>query len=85
MRITVQSDQDSDLDYNSVVGYALISVVKTQDGGLDVRRDFCVEDSWSNEDKIVAADFLKTAEEKLNELFHTEPFPESKLWVPDGY
>ena len=29
-------------------------------------------------------DFLKTAEDKLNELFQTETVLESKLWVPNG-
>jgi hypothetical protein len=85
MRITVQCDEDSDLDYNSVVGYSLVTVVKTQDGGLDVNRDFRVQDSWNEEDKQVATDFLKKAEDKISELFPEESVPESKLWVPDGY
>lgn len=85
MRITVQCDEDSDLDYNGVVGYSLITVVKTQDGGLDVNRDFRVQDSWNEEDKQVATDFLKKAESKLSELFPSESAPEPKLWVPDGY
>ena len=85
MRITVQCDEDSDLDYNSVVGYSLVTVVKTQDGGLDVNRDFRVQDSWNEEDKQVATDFLKKAEDKISELFPEEPAPESKLWVPNGY
>ncbi len=85
MRITVQCDEDSDLDYNSVVGYSLVTVVKTQDGGLDVNRDFRVQDSWNEEDKQVATDFLKQAGAKLSELFPGEQTPEPKLWVPDGY
>lgn len=85
MRITIQCDEDSALDYNSVVGYSLVTVVKTQDGGLDVNRDFLVQDSWDDEDKQIAADFLKKAEVKLSELFPEEQIQEPKLWVPDGY
>lgn len=82
MRITAEGDEGKFLDYNSVIGYALISVAKTEDGGLDVHRDFCVQPSWPEEDKEITTDFLKKAESKLSELFPDEPAPESKIWVP---
>jgi len=85
MRITVQSEQKNLVYDTSVVGYSIVSVVKTEDGGLDVNRYFHVEGDWGDEDKQVATDFLKKAEDKLSELFPSEPVPESKLWVPDGY
>lgn len=85
MRLTVQSDQGNIVDDHSVVGYSIVVVVKTQDGGLDVNRYFHVQDNWNEEDKQVATDFLKKAEDKLSELFPEEAAPESKLWVPDGY
>ena len=84
MRIQVDADEGHLVDDNNVIGYSIVSVVKTQDGGIDVNRYFTVEPSWSEEDKQVATDFLKTAEDKLNELFQTETVPESKLWVPNG-
>lgn len=84
MRIQVDADAGHLVDDNSVIGYSIVSVVKTQDGGIDVNRYFTVEPSWSEEDKQVTTDFLKTAEEKLNELFQTETVPESRLWVPNG-
>lgn len=84
MRIQISSDNEHVVDTNSVVGYALIAVSKTEDGGLDVNRYFCVEPSWSEEDKEIATDFLKRAEDKLSELFPEEKAPEPKIWVPNG-
>ena len=84
MRIQVHADSGDIVDSNSVVGFALISVVKTEEGGLDVNRDFHVQSSWSEEDKQVATDFLKRAEEKLSELFPEEKISEPTLWVPNG-
>ena len=85
MRIQVDADNGHLIDDNSVVGYCVVSVVKSDNGGLDVNRYFCVEPSWSEEDKEIATDFLKKAEDKLSELFPSEPTNEPKLWVPNGY
>lgn len=86
MNITVQEDQQQGRIYETdVVGYSIVSVVKTADGGLDVNRYFHVEDSWDDEDKQVAKDFLQKVEGKITELFPKDMAFESTLWVPDGY
>ena len=84
MRIQVDADEGHLVDDNNVIGYSIVSVVKTQDGGIDVNRYFDVEPSWSEEDKQVATDFLKKAESKLSELFPKDFAPGPNLWVPNG-
>lgn len=87
MNITVQDDQQQGRLYEtSVVGYSIVLVVKTADGGLDVNRYFHVEDdSWDEEDKQIAKDFLQKVEGKITELFPKDMASESTLWIPDGY
>ena len=84
MRIQVDADEGHLVDDNNVIGYSIVSVIKTQDGGIDVNRYFTVGPSWSEEDKQVATDFLKQAESKLSELFPKDFAPGPNLWVPNG-
>ena len=82
MRITVDSDEGKLIDYNGVAGYVIVTVLLTEDGGLDVNRDFHVQPT-DPENDLVVSDFLKKADEKLAQLFPSEPVPEAKLWIPE--
>ena len=81
MRIVVDSDTGRKVDYTGVRGYVIVSVVGTEDGSLNVNRDFDMQAGSAEESQIVS-DFLKKADEKLKELFPEEKEPESKIWVP---
>jgi hypothetical protein len=81
MRIHVEADEGRLVDYSSVAGYALVSIVRTEDGGLDVNRDFHVQAIDEQESQVVS-DFLKKADESLSVLFPQEKEPEPKIWVP---
>lgn len=77
--IIIKSD-DGNEDFSSVVGYALIVVTATEDGGLNIDRRLAVHAS-TKEDSQVVGDFIKTADAKLSELFPEEE--QSKIWVPE--
>jgi len=74
------SGGDGETIYRPVVGHALVLIVKTSDGGLDVDRVIGVN-ADSAEDNQVVGDFIKKVESKLAEIF--EPEPQPKIWTPE--
>ena len=79
MATVIVKCDSGDVDISSVVGHALILVVKNADG-LNVERIVGVN-ATSAEDNQIVGDFIKQVESKLAELFPEEE--ESKIWIPE--
>jgi hypothetical protein len=66
----------------NVVGHVLVTVVKKEDGGLDVERVAGVN-ADSAEDNQIVTDFIKQVEAKVAELFPEDEQPKPMIWVPE--
>ena len=68
--------------YPNVVGYALVAVVLTEDGGLNIERDLATL-TESPTDGPIVSDFLKEVDKAMSPLFPSPSDAEPKIWVPE--
>lgn len=68
--------------YPNVVGYALVAVIVTEDGGLNIERDLATL-TGNAQDGPIVSDFLKEVDKALAPLFPAPSDAEPKIWVPE--
>lgn len=68
--------------YVNVVGYALVAVIATEDGGLNIERDLGTLTD-NEQDARIVSDFLKEVDKSLAPLFPAPSYAEPKIWVPE--
>ena len=79
--VIVKSDS-GDVDICSVVGHAIVLVVKGPNDFLDVERIIGVN-ADSAEDNQIVGDFIRKVEAQLAEIFEPEVEPAPKIWTPN--